>query len=96
MIARSVRPYERSALYADARSRSLTASADPGDDRLSIGRLAPGDEASFRAASGCFASWHRRPSRSRGRRGEAACRAGKKTAFRLRPNLPFFPRHDPL
>jgi hypothetical protein len=26
----------------------------------------------------------------------AACRAGEKSAFRLRPNLPFFPLPDPL
>jgi len=52
---RAIRPNERTTLYADARSRLVAISADPGDDRLSIGRFAPGDEAPFRAASVCFA-----------------------------------------
>ncbi len=59
---------------------------------------------------GCWRSRHRGPAgpascfrpmtspavRIKGQARQAACRAGKKTAFRLRPNLPFFPRHDPL
>lgn len=89
------RPFRSAALCAKHEASLRPSPPFPVTIACPVGGFAPSAEARHLAASLLPPDDSAGRFGSRGMRGTAAGRAGKKTAFRPRPNLPFFPRHDP-